>query len=78
MFVLLCGEVRQGELNFMGPLTESSIKALRFDTAVIGCCGLSAERGLTAHDLPEVAGKQAAIASARRVMDVSRTAASPA
>jgi DeoR/GlpR family transcriptional regulator of sugar metabolism len=66
--VLPGGEVRQGELNVMGPLAESSIKALRFDTAVIGCCGLSAEHGLTAHDLPEVAIKQAAIASARRVI----------
>ncbi|MEU6432137.1 DeoR/GlpR family DNA-binding transcription regulator [Microbispora sp. NPDC046973] len=66
--VLPGGEVRHGEMNFVGPLTETSIKALRFDTAVIGCCGLSAEHGLTAHDLPEVAIKQAAIASARRVV----------
>ncbi|WP_442935086.1 DeoR/GlpR family DNA-binding transcription regulator [Micromonospora sp. CPCC 206061] len=68
--VLPGGEVRPGELNFKGPLTESSIRALRFDTAVIGCCGLSAEHGLTAQDLPEVAVKQAAIASARRVVVV--------
>lgn len=66
--VLPGGEVRQGELNFKGPLTESSIRALRFDTAVIGCCGLSSEQGMTAHDLPEVAVKQAAIAAARRVI----------
>ncbi|HEX4817113.1 MAG TPA: DeoR/GlpR family DNA-binding transcription regulator [Nonomuraea sp.] len=66
--VLPGGEVRKGELNVIGPPAESSIKALRFDTAVIGCCGLSAEHGLTAHDLPEVAVKQAAIASARRVI----------
>ncbi|WP_169946753.1 DeoR/GlpR family DNA-binding transcription regulator [Microbispora sp. H11081] len=68
--VLPGGEVRPGELNFVGPLTESSLRSLRFDTAVIGCCGLSAEHGLTAHDLPEVAIKQAAIASARRVVVV--------
>ncbi len=68
--VLPGGEVRKGELNVTGPHTESSIRALRFDTAVIGCCGLSAEHGLTAHDLPEVAVKQAAIASARRVVVV--------
>ncbi|MEV4075166.1 DeoR/GlpR family DNA-binding transcription regulator [Nonomuraea fuscirosea] len=68
--VLPGGEVRKGELNVTGPLTESSIRTLRFDTAVIGCCGLSAEHGLTAHDLPEVAVKQAAIASARRVVVV--------
>jgi len=68
--VLPGGEVRRTELNLMGPLTESSIGALRFDTAIIGCCGLSAEHGLTAHDLPEVAVKQAAIAAARRVIAV--------
>jgi DeoR/GlpR family transcriptional regulator of sugar metabolism len=66
--VLPGGEVRHSEMNFVGPLTEASIRALRFDTAVIGCCGLSAEHGLTAHDLPEVAIKQAAIAAARRVV----------
>ena len=68
--VLPGGEVRHGELNFVGPLAEASLRSLRFDTAVIGCCGLSAEHGLTAHDLPEVAIKQAAIASARRVVVV--------
>ncbi|GAA1286072.1 DeoR family transcriptional regulator [Planotetraspora silvatica] len=66
--VLPGGEVRHNELDFVGPLTETSIRALRFDTAVIGCCGLSAEHGLTAHDLPEVAVKKAAIAAARRVV----------
>lgn len=66
--VLPGGELRRGELTFGGPLTENSIRALRFDTAVIGCCGLSAEHGITAHDLSEVAIKQAAMASARRVV----------
>ncbi|GII06091.1 DeoR/GlpR family DNA-binding transcription regulator [Planobispora takensis] len=66
--VLPGGEVSPGELNFTGPLTEGTIRSLRFDTAVIGCCGLSAEHGLTTHDLAEVAVKQAAIASARRVV----------
>ena len=72
------GEVRPGELNFVGPLTESTIRSLRFDTAVIGCCGLSAAHGLTAHDLPEVAVKQAAIDSARRVVAATDPASSPA
>ncbi|MCW2879433.1 MAG: DeoR/GlpR transcriptional regulator [Sphaerisporangium sp.] len=66
--VLPGGEVRHGELNITGPLTVSTIASLRFDTAIIGCCGLSAEHGLTAHDLEDVAVKQAAIASARRVI----------
>ncbi|MBO3749744.1 DeoR/GlpR transcriptional regulator [Streptosporangiaceae bacterium NEAU-GS5] len=68
--VLPGGEVRPSEQNFVGPLTEASLRALRFDTAIIGCCGLSAEHGVTAHDLPDVAVKQAAISSARRVMIV--------
>ncbi|MBG0831776.1 DeoR/GlpR transcriptional regulator [Planomonospora sp. ID67723] len=72
--VLPGGEVRPGELNFTGPLTEGSIRSLRFDTAVIGCCGLSAEHGLTTHDLAEVAVKQAAIASARRVIAAADSA----
>ncbi|MFF5205768.1 DeoR/GlpR family DNA-binding transcription regulator [Streptosporangium sp. NPDC000396] len=66
--VLPGGEVRPGELNFTGPLTENAIRSLRFDTAIIGCCGLSAAHGMTAHDLSDVAVKQAAIASARRVV----------
>ncbi|MFC6084745.1 DeoR/GlpR family DNA-binding transcription regulator [Sphaerisporangium aureirubrum] len=66
--VLPGGEVRPGELNITGPLTVNTIRSLRFDTAVIGCCGLSAEHGMTAHDLEDVAVKQAAIASARRVV----------
>ncbi|MFI6511098.1 DeoR/GlpR family DNA-binding transcription regulator [Streptosporangium sp. NPDC050855] len=66
--VLPGGEVRPGELNLTGTLTENAIRSLRFDTAIIGCCGLSAEHGLTAHDLSDLAVKQAAISSARRVI----------
>ncbi len=66
--ILPGGEVRHGELNITGPLAVNTIAGLRFDTAVIGCCGLSAEHGMTAHDLEDVAVKQAAIASARRVV----------
>jgi Transcriptional regulators of sugar metabolism len=66
--VLPGGEVRPAELAFTGPLAENAIRALRFDTAVIGPCGLSAEHGMTAHDLLDVAVKQAAMASARRVI----------
>ena len=51
-----------------GPLTLASLAALRFDTAVIGCCGLSAADGLTAYDLDDAAVKKAGIASARRTV----------
>lgn len=62
------GRPRPGELQLTGPLTEASLRALRFDTAVIGCCGLTAADGLTAYDLDDAAIKRAAIASARRVV----------
>lgn len=65
------GQVRAGELTMTGPLTEASLAALRFDTAILGCCGLSAAHGLTAYDLPDAAVKRAAIASARRTIVVA-------
>ncbi|MEO3795596.1 hypothetical protein ABGB14_35770 [Nonomuraea sp. B10E15] len=45
-----------------------SLAALRFDTAVIGCCGLSAAEGLTAYDLDDAAVKKTGIASSRRII----------
>ncbi|WP_393100622.1 DeoR/GlpR family DNA-binding transcription regulator [Streptomyces sp. LN325] len=68
------GEPRVGELALTGPLTEASLAALRFDTAVIGCCGLPVADGLTAYDLADAAIKRAAIASARRVIAVTEAA----
>ncbi|GAA5021494.1 DeoR/GlpR family DNA-binding transcription regulator [Kitasatospora paranensis] len=68
------GEPRPGELALTGPLAEASLAALRFDTAVIGCCGLTAADGLTAYDLADAAVKRAAIASARRVIVVADAA----
>ncbi|MFD8418846.1 DeoR/GlpR family DNA-binding transcription regulator [Streptomyces sp. NPDC059466] len=68
------GEPRTGELALTGPLTEASLAALRFDTAVVGCCGLTVADGLTAYDLADAAVKRAAIASARRVIAVTEAA----
>ncbi|MFI9029479.1 DeoR/GlpR family DNA-binding transcription regulator [Streptomyces sp. NPDC053560] len=65
------GRPRPGELALTGPLTEASLAALRFDTAVIGCCGLTVATGLTAYDLEDAAVKRTAIASARRVIAVA-------
>jgi DeoR/GlpR family transcriptional regulator of sugar metabolism len=62
------GRPRPGELALTGPLTLASLSALRFDTAVIGCCGLSATEGMTAFDLEDAEVKRAAIKSARRVI----------
>ncbi|WP_405975573.1 DeoR/GlpR family DNA-binding transcription regulator [Streptomyces sp. NBC_00988] len=68
------GRPRPGELALTGPLTVASLAALRFDTAIIGCCGLDAADGLTAYDLDDAAVKSAAIASARRVIAVTEGA----
>ena len=39
------GEVRPGELSLTGSLTEPSFSHLRFDTCVMGPCGLDASSG---------------------------------
>lgn len=69
--VLPGGDLRPGELAFVGPLTEHAFDVMRFDTVLIGCCGLSARDGLTAHDLVEGGVKRAAIAAATRVVAVT-------
>ncbi|MGQ4514669.1 DeoR family transcriptional regulator [Streptomyces sp. DW26H14] len=68
------GEARPGELGMVGPLAEASLAALRFDTAVVGCCGLTAADGLTAYDLPEASVKRAAMRASRRVIAVTEGA----
>ncbi|MBB5084773.1 DeoR/GlpR family DNA-binding transcription regulator [Nonomuraea endophytica] len=62
------GRPRAAEGALSGPLTLASLAALRFDTAIIGCCGLSAAQGLTAYDLDDAAVKKAGIASSRRTI----------
>jgi DeoR/GlpR family transcriptional regulator of sugar metabolism len=64
------GEARTDELALTGPLAEASLAALRFDTAVLGCCGLTAA-GLTSYDLADAAIKRAIIASAHRIIAVA-------
>ncbi len=60
------GEARPGELALVGPLALAGIAALRFDTVVLGCCGVSPEGHVMAHDLSDAAVKQALLASAGR------------
>jgi DeoR/GlpR family transcriptional regulator of sugar metabolism len=61
------GETRPGELAMIGPLALASIAALRFDTAVVTCCGLADER-VTTHNLGDAEVKQAMLRSAARVV----------
>ena len=62
------GSVVPGELCFRGPLAESNIRSLRFDTAVITPCAVHPNDGLLAHDLEDAAVKRAGLESAARVV----------
>jgi DeoR/GlpR family transcriptional regulator of sugar metabolism len=64
------GEVRSGELSLVGPLATTSLGALRFDTAILSCCGL-ADGQVTAHDLGDAEVKRAMRASASRTVLVA-------
>lgn len=62
------GDVRPGELSFVGPLTAHALDVMRFDTMILGSCGLSARDGVSAHDLAEGAVKKAAVEASARVI----------
>ncbi|QFZ21993.1 DeoR/GlpR family DNA-binding transcription regulator [Saccharothrix syringae] len=66
--VLPGGDTRPGELAFGGPLTEHAFEVMRFDTMVLGSCGLTTRDGVSAHDLTEGAVKRAAIRASARVI----------
>jgi DeoR/GlpR family transcriptional regulator of sugar metabolism len=62
------GSLVPGELCFRGPLAESNVRSLRFDTAVVTPCALNFQDGLLAHDLEDAAVKRAGLESAGRVI----------
>lgn len=64
------GDVRPGELAMVGPLATASLAALRFDTAVLSCCGLS-DGQVTAHDLGDAEVKRAMRKAASRTVLVA-------
>lgn len=68
------GTARFGEGSLVGPATEASLAALRFDTTILTCCGLSSAGGVTAHDVQDAAVKRAAVAAAARVVLVAEGA----
>lgn len=68
------GTVRPEEGSVVGPLAESALRDLRFDTAIISCCAASAGDGLLAYDLQDAAVKRGMIASSRRVIAVAEGA----
>ncbi len=62
------GEPRKGELALVGPLTLASLRALRFDVAVLSPCAFGLESGLTAFDLGDAEVKLQAMEVATRSM----------
>lgn len=72
--VLPGGTVRSAEGSIVGPLAEASLQTLRFDTAVLTCCGVSLDDGVMAHDLQDAAVKRAMLAAARRIVLVAEGA----
>jgi DeoR/GlpR family transcriptional regulator of sugar metabolism len=65
------GDVRTGELVLTGDLTEAAFERLRFDTFVLGCCGVSVDDGVTTHVPADAKIKRLAHASSRRTILVS-------
>ena len=68
------GEVRPGEQTFVGPLVEQTLNHLRFDTMILGCCGIDALHGVTAHDVGDAIVKRASIEASSRVIAVTDSA----
>lgn len=68
--LLTGGRVRPGEGGLVGELAEAAFDRLRYDTFVLGCCGIAAD-GFTGHNLDDVRVKRAAMRSARRVIAVA-------
>ncbi len=62
------GTVRFGEQSLVGPLAEAGLAGLRFDTAILTCCGFSPDVGVTAYDLQDAAVKRTAISAAARTI----------
>lgn len=62
------GDVRPGELSVTGDLAEVAFERLRFDTFVLGCCGIDPHEGVTTHLPDDARVQRAAIGSARRTI----------
>lgn len=65
------GQIRPGELSFYGQLTVQGFADLRYDTFIMGCCGIDADGGVSAHLLEDVYVKRAAMQSAQRTVVVA-------
>jgi DeoR/GlpR family transcriptional regulator of sugar metabolism len=65
------GDVRPGELSVTGDLAEVAFERLRFDTFVLGCCGINVRDGVTTHLPADASVQRAAVRSARRTIVIA-------
>jgi len=65
------GEVRTKELSLVGSLSEHAFSQLRFDTFIMGICGIDVAGGVTTQMLAEADVKRAAAKAASRVIAVA-------
>ena len=65
------GDVRAGELVVTGDLAEVAFERLRFDTFVLGVCGIDEVNGVTTHVPADARVKRAAVASCGRTIAVA-------
>lgn len=65
------GDVRAGELVVTGDLAEVAFERLRFDTFVLGACGIDEDNGVTTHVPADARVKRAAVASCARTIAVA-------
>ncbi len=71
------GTARGGELSLSGPMSEADIAGLRFDTAVLSCCGLSAGTGVTGHHPADIGGVSAGWCAGARCLRPPRSPRCP-
>jgi DeoR/GlpR family transcriptional regulator of sugar metabolism len=64
------GDVRPGELSVTGDLAEVAFERLRFDTFVLGCCGIDPQEGITTHLPADARVQRAALGASRRTIVV--------
>lgn len=69
--VVLGGTVRRDDLTCVGPLAAAALARFRFDLAVVGAAGLSAQWGLTERDEGEAEIQRLAIDRADRLMVIA-------
>lgn len=62
------GDVRAGELVVTGDLAEVAFERLRFDTFVLGCCGIDESNGVTTHVPADARVKRAAVGASQRTI----------